>query len=638
MKKLLLIIALVFISGCVGQTAKIDVNNGVIIEKFIANPADVFDFQTVTFSVDVSNVGGTTANDVKVKLLGVEGAWRQASSSDIVSEISKGPFSLKPPNLKDNIPGDSRFSDFTLTAPDLNEGDKTSFPVKARVEFTYSTTGTVIIKAISLNQQQIMQRKGESVLDAVKESNSDGPLKFKFVRGATPLVIDPDEGGTIEREFRFEISNVGQGWPISDNTVGKIGSSARGNKLVLQAPSGISLTSCDGISGSLDGFYVVLRSDGRAPVSCTVRINTADWRTKTEGNIVFKFDSNYNYFVEDDVSISVQGTKRSDVPARGAPVTAPGATPIPGTTPTPAPVEGPPVLVLTNPSNGATGVAMTITTIQGIFNKELDVNSISNVVTVFGSKEGTTIAGTTSLGENKKTLIFSPAAALKADSKYTITIAKSLKSTDGFNLENVITFTFTTAAADTTAPTISLVSPALDAVLTTRTPVISVKTNEAATCRILSTGQTLSTADSLTHSLTLTLTADGQQTYIIRCKDNAGNEAAANDITIRFTVDATAPTVLSTTPTNNATGVSRTAQINITFSEAMDTATTEAAFSISPSVGGTKTWNSQQTQMFFAPSAAMTASTEHTVTVAATAKDKAGNALAAYTFKFTTAS
>lgn len=643
--RLLLLIALVFIAGCVGPSAKVDINNGVIIEKFTADPADVFDFQTVTFSVDISNVGGTTANDVKVKLLGVEGAWRPQSgpSTSTVSESqvtrpTSGTLSLKPPRIKDNIPGDSRFFDFILTAPNLNEGDKTTFPVKARVEFSYATTGSVIVKAISLNQQQILQRRGESILEPVTESNSDGPLKFRFVRGSAPLIIDPDEGTTIEREFRFEISNVGQGWPISDDVVGKVGGvSPKGDKIELRAPVGIRLVRCEGFTtGSEASFSATLRSDGKAPISCTISIDTAAWRTKTEESLVFNIELNYKYFVESDVSVGVQGTKRDDIPVRSAPgvsAPAPGATPAPGVTP----VAGPPTIVQTIPSSGATNVELR-PTILITFNKLIDQNSIPS--SVFLSGPAGNIPGSIFLSGDAKGVAFIPTNPLSADTLHTVTVTAVIKSTDGFNLAAPHTFTFRTITVDTTPPQLFNPSPALDAVVNTRTVSISMSTNEAATCRILATGQTFSSVDGRAHSLTLTNLQDAQHTFVIRCKDAANNEnLPANDLTIRFTVDATAPTVSSTTPvaTPQQTGVSKTGQIIITFSEPMDTAATEAAFSIAPSVAGTKTWNAQQTQLFFSPSAAMVASTEHTVTISTGAKDKANNPLAqAFTFKFTT--
>lgn len=57
-------------------------------------------------------------------------------------------------------------------------------------------------------------------------------------------------------------------------------------------------------------------------------------------------------------------------------------------------------------------------------------------------------------------------------------------------------------------------------------------------------------------------------------KDVAGNALAVNKV-FAFTTaaDTTPPTVLSTSPANNATGVAITATVKVTFSEAMDATT-----------------------------------------------------------------
>ena len=57
-----------------------------------------------------------------------------------------------------------------------------------------------------------------------------------------------------------------------------------------------------------------------------------------------------------------------------------------------------------------------------------------------------------------------------------------------------------------------------------------------------------------------------------RVKDLAGNALAADRVW-SFSVETKAPTVSSTSPANGATGVSRTANITVTFNEAVDPAT-----------------------------------------------------------------
>jgi hypothetical protein len=104
--------------------------------------------------------------------------------------------------------------------------------------------------------------------------------------------------------------------------------------------------------------------------------------------------------------------------------------------------------------------------------------------------------------------------------------------------------------------------------------------------------------------------------------------------------DTTAPTVLSTNPTNGATGV---AIITASFSEAMDASViTTATFTLTgpaaTPVAGTVAYNSATEIARFTPTSALAASTTYTATITTGAKDSAGNALAAnHVWTFTTA-
>ena len=67
--------------------------------------------------------------------------------------------------------------------------------------------------------------------------------------------------------------------------------------------------------------------------------------------------------------------------------------------------------------------------------------------------------------------------------------------------------------------------------------------------------------------------SDGSHTFSVKATDEAGNTSSPASQT--WTVDTTAPTVASVTPTKT-TGVSRTLNITATFSEPVDKATAEA--------------------------------------------------------------
>ncbi len=103
------------------------------------------------------------------------------------------------------------------------------------------------------------------------------------------------------------------------------------------------------------------------------------------------------------------------------------------------------------------------------------------------------------------------------------------------------------------------------------------------------------------------------------------------------TVDTAPPTVIATSPIANATGVAINTTIRVTFSEAMNTTSAQSAFSISPTVSGSRSWNFNNDVMTFTPAANLSCNKTYTVTIGTGAKDLVGLPLAnAYIWSFTT--
>ena len=90
--------------------------------------------------------------------------------------------------------------------------------------------------------------------------------------------------------------------------------------------------------------------------------------------------------------------------------------------------------------------------------------------------------------------------------------------------------------------------------------------------------------------------------------------------------DTTPPSVVSTYPTDGATGVPTNTQVRVTFSEPMDTASVEAAFSIAPSVTGTFELASDSV-IYWKPDTLLSVQTYYMFSVDTTATDAAGNRL-----------
>jgi hypothetical protein len=149
--------------------------------------------------------------------------------------------------------------------------------------------------------------------------------------------------------------------------------------------------------------------------------------------------------------------------------------------------------------------------------------------------------------------------------------------------------------------------------------------------------------DSLSEEYTFTIPAlaDGGYTVYVRATDAMGNPTAeANYASDSFTVDTTAPTVVSQDPTSGETGVSINKTITATFSEAMDASTiTAASFTLvgTSAVSGSVSYTAGTYTASFDPASDLEQDTEYTATLTMAITDAAGNSLAsASVWSFTT--
>ena len=100
---------------------------------------------------------------------------------------------------------------------------------------------------------------------------------------------------------------------------------------------------------------------------------------------------------------------------------------------------------------------------------------------------------------------------------------------------------------------------------------------------------------------------------------------------------ALSPVVNSITPAHDATGISPASSITVTFSQAMNAASVQSAFSTTPASTGNFAWASGNTVMTYTPTSSLAGSTVHTVRIADTATDATGLAMhGAFESRFTT--
>src|SRR5438445_447785 len=142
-----------------------------------------------------------------------------------------------------------------------------------------------------------------------------------------------------------------------------------------------------------------------------------------------------------------------------------------------------------------------------------------------------------------------------------------------------------------------------------------------------------------TAATTGTFTASGQGVVAFRsiATDRAGNfepAPAGNDTWTM--IDITPPSVTDVRPVGPDTNT--TPWIRITFTEGMDRASVEQAFSISPAVDGSFQWSADSRSVTFVPTREPQSGTMYFVVVDTSARDLAGNTMGqSKTFQFETA-
>jgi nitrogen fixation protein FixH len=321
----------------------------------------------------------------------------------------------------------------------------------------------------------------------------------------------------------------------------------------------------------------------------------------------------------------------------------------------------PPTLTASGPTGNAVPVDTTVT---ATFSEP--VQGVSGSTFTLAPAGGGTVSASVGQGTGNQ-WILTPTNPLTAATTYTATLTNGITDTSG-NAFAGTSWTFTTApAGDTTPPTVTTSPANTDTGVPVDTDVTatfseSVQGVSGTTfkLKVTATGALVPAAvayDDASHTATLhpSLPLAPNTEYTARLiggaaaiRDTAGNPLTTTAWT--FTtgaavgVDVTPPTVTGHTPAGT-TGISRTANVTATFSEAVTNVTT-TTFTLTPTAGGaavtaTVTFNSSTGKWVLNPAATLDSNTQYTATVVGGVngvKDLAGNPLLAdVTWSFTTA-
>ncbi|WP_167482441.1 Ig-like domain-containing protein [Leptospira yasudae] len=311
-----------------------------------------------------------------------------------------------------------------------------------------------------------------------------------------------------------------------------------------------------------------------------------------------------------------------------------------------------PAVSLTTPNNGNPAVPNN-SSVSVAFSEDVNCTTINN--TTFVLDDGAAVAGSVSCSGTSAT--FTPATTFSPNRSYTAKITTGAQDLAGNSFLADFSWNFTTGAApDTTAPIVSFINPPNASGNFSTNGSLSVAFSEAIHCATVNTANIVVTdgitpvvgtvacsgsTATFTPVIPLAFATTYSATIATGVKDLAGI-SLGTPFTWSFSTgaapDSTAPTISFTTPAHSLTGVGINTSVSAVFSEPMNCATiTTASFTLNGGAAVPGSVTCSGTSATFNPTAALAYNTNYTAAITTTAKDLAGNAVAAvYTWSFTT--
>ena len=305
-----------------------------------------------------------------------------------------------------------------------------------------------------------------------------------------------------------------------------------------------------------------------------------------------------------------------------------------------------PSVTTQTPSSGATGV-LVASNLTASFSEDIQASTISFVLT---DPSSNVVPAVVTYDVASRTVTLDPAANLAPGTTYTATLSGVQDLSD--NTMATLSWSFTTAAAISTAPTISAQTPAAGASGVSLIGELTAKFSEpvqASTIQLQLTdpSNTLIPAtfnyDAADQTVILQPSVDLAYltTYTVTlsaAQDLYGNTISA--VSWSFTTmapDTTPPTVVTDGPAPGAVNVAISGDLTATFNEAVQSGTVSFVLTDSSNnvVPATMSYDPRTDSVILDPSANLVPGATYTVTVSG-AKDLAGNTMSSVQWSFTT--
>lgn len=301
---LLFTVSLVLISGCIGeQTTSGD---GVVIEKFLSNPSEMYSGESFQLQLMVRNIGSVDAGNVRFDLSNIGTTYESKGL-----EISCEPECSEPierfiaPDPQAGTTGESITCIWNCLAPeDVPRNAKITFNPVLRVYYDYESAIAKTITIVSEEELKSVQAQGKP-LPSETMSLTTGPVKLSVqMRSPVKYVESTDK---VTFPISIGIENVGGGVACYPDC----GEPQNWDRVFLEMDpeSGVSLYDCDlgmfNEIGLWEGRTRTIVCDGE--ISLFSEIEKGRWGAINLLQKTLRIKSIYEYFADTSTSLTVTG-------------------------------------------------------------------------------------------------------------------------------------------------------------------------------------------------------------------------------------------------------------------------------------------------------------------------------------------
>jgi len=304
-----LLLAVVFLSGCIGQPPTTGVGKGLSIKGFASDFPEVRSGETITLSALVENVGDADAYNVKAQLFGLNigSEWsiqdQDKSSTRMIGQQLSGS-ALRRADSALGLPGESYEFTWTVKAPADLRVDNT-YTASLRTYYKYKTSSTSILHLVSYDYLKSLptdQFNTEKAKAGVTQSTSSAaPVSVKLSAGIRPLVVYSN-GDSFS--VQIDLTNVDSGNAFDTAaSYPQLGSADLHKVYIAIAADGDLGFTCSGLQGYSGATWVSLTKGQSKTVFCTIKGDKAKLENSRDYTVTVTLD--YGYYIDASTAVKV---------------------------------------------------------------------------------------------------------------------------------------------------------------------------------------------------------------------------------------------------------------------------------------------------------------------------------------------